>query len=249
MSKSSTTQLRREFDLPTGVAAWVVLTHLFVLASPLALLWATYEYAEQLPQPMANPAMVLFATAIYICATAFEVAQNSADRWYLIEATRSVADLLFNALLTIAFCCYAIGFGANMWLIGIAVLACVIYPFAYAIDHPLFRGINGVVLLIACFSLYELTDDPTSFLFLLGNGLGVYSILYLFKRRAQWIHGLAALLFGIGFLAWPAAIVNAATNSTMSWLAAGGIVLAGIVLAAAFTPVMSNSKPTPRQFG
>ena len=249
MNEAIATQLRREFDLPAGVAVWIVSTHVFVLATPLVLLWATYEYADQLARPMASPAMVLVATAIYIAATAFEVAQNSADRWYLVEATRSVADLFFNSLLTVAFCCYCIGFGANVWLIGVAVLACIVYPFAYVFDHPSFRALNGIVLLIACYSLFELTNDPMAFLFLLGNGLGVYTILYLFKRRAQWIHGLAALLFGIGFLAWPAALINAANGNSISWPAAGIIVTAGIVLAAALTPALSRAKATPRRNG
>ena len=116
MEKSFPQRLKEEFDLPTPVAVWVVITHIFVLASPLALIWAIHAYGHWLP--LANPILVQFASAVYIAATAFETAQNSADRWFLTEATRSVADLFFNSLITVAACMYTMGFYGNGCTVG-----------------------------------------------------------------------------------------------------------------------------------
>ena len=248
MSKSLAQQLREEFDLAAPVATWVVLTHIFVLATPLVLMWAIYKYADVMPLQMTSPSLVLLASAVYIGATAFEVAQNSADRWYLTEATRSVADLFFNSFMTVSFCMYTIGFSSTLWMTVIVVFLTILYPIAYIKDHPSFRGINGIVVVIACYSLYRVTGDPMAFLFMLGNALGVYCIVFLMKRRAQWIHGFAAFIFGLGFLAWPIAIVNAANGTQISWVFAAAIVTVTGLIAAAITPLMSKARETPRVY-
>jgi len=247
VSTSFAQQLRDEFDLPTPIAIWVVITHIFVLLCPLLLIWAVDIYAGLLPQALANATLVQLASAVYIGATAFEVAQNSADRWYLTEATRSVADLFFNSLMTVAFCMYAIGFYASSWMSVVAVVLTIIYPFAYIRNHPSHRGINGTVVLLATVSLYRVTGDPVAFLFLVGNGLAVYFILFLMKQRAQLLHGWAALVFGLAFLPWPWAIVSAARGEPTSWGWVIGITVMAGILAAGLTPFLKKMAPTPRR--
>ena len=97
-------------------------------------------------------------------------------------------------------------------------------------------------------SLYLLTDDPAVFLFMLGNAAGVFCILFLMKRRAQWMHGWGAFSFGLGFLAWPWAIINAVNGTQLSWLVTAGLFVAGAIVIGALTPLFSNAKATPRQF-
>jgi len=248
VNTSFSQQLREEFDLPTPIAIWVVVTHIFVLSCPLVLIWAIDKYAGLLPQPLANATLVQLASAVYIGATAFEVAQNSADRWYLTEATRSVADLFFNAFMTVAFCMYTIGFYGNFWMSVAAIILTIIYPFAYIKNHPSHRGINGTVVLLATASLFLVTGDPAVFLFLAGTGLGVYLITFLVKQHAQWLHGWAASVFGLAFLAWPWAIFNAGNGETTSWgLVIGMTVVAGIVVAG-LTPFLAKMSATPRRF-
>jgi hypothetical protein len=246
MEKSFEQQLREEFDLPTPVAVWVVLTHFFVLACPLALIWAVHEYGDMLPQAFANATLVQLASAIYIGATAFEVAQNSADRWYLTEATRSVADLFFNSFMTVTFCMYTIGFYGNIWMSIAAVILTLAYPIAYIKNHPSHRGISGTVVLLATISLFLVVRDPVVFLFLPGNGLAVFLILFLVRQRAQFLHGWAAFIFGLAFLPWPWAVFNAATGEPSSWgLVIGVTVVIGIG-AVALTPLLKKTKETPR---
>ncbi|MEC9374941.1 MAG: hypothetical protein VYA80_01060, partial [Pseudomonadota bacterium] len=218
MEKSIAKQLREEFDLKTPLAIWVAFSHLFVLATPLSLIWVVYYYNELMPHSMTSPILVMLACSVYLGATAFEVAQNSADRWYLTKVSRSVADLFFNGLMTLSFCMFTIGFSSTLWMTITAIFLTILYPIAYINNHPSFRAINGIVVIIACYSLYRITQDPMAFLFLLGNALGVYCIYFLIKSRAQWMHGLAAFIFGIGFFTWPLAILNAANGSQISWL-------------------------------
>lgn len=242
-------QLREEFEIPTHVATWVVLTHFFVLASPLALIWAVDVYGSLLPNAIAYPTLVKLASAVYIGATAFEVAQNSADRWYLTEATRSVADLFFNSFMTVAFCMYTIGFYSNVWMTSAAVVLTLLYPVAYINNHPSHRVLSNVVILLATLSLFLVTRDPAVFLFLSVNGLAIYLIVLLMKGHSQWLHGWGAFLFGVAFLAWPWAIMNAANGEQMSWIFVIGATVAVVVAAAAATPMMRKMKPTPRLYG
>ena len=190
--------------------------------------------------------LVKIASAIYIGAIAFELAQNSADRWYLTEPTRSVADLFFNALMTLAFCLYTIGFYANVWLTLIAVLLTLIYPLAYINDHPSHRGISGMVTLLATLSLYLVTGDPTVFLFLSLTGLGMYFILLLMRQHNQWMHGNAAFFFALSFLAWPWALRNAAVEQPNSWVFVIGVTLVFALIAALLRPWLARLAATPR---
>ena len=247
MKANSVHQLRREFDLTSAMASWIVVTHVFVLACPLLMIWAVDKFSGQLSTPFVFPTLIHIASAVYICATAFEVAQNSADRWYLTEATRSVADLLFNTFLTFAFWLYAVGFLGLGWWAAVAAVFTLLYPFAYIWNHPSHRGLTGAVVLIATMGLYQVTADPTVFLFIAGNGAGVYFILLLTRQHAQVMHGWAALSFGAGFLAWPWAVVNAAQGTQISWLALAIIVGAiGLVLAA-LTPLLTKLPATPHR--
>ncbi len=246
MEKSFARQLREEFDLPTPIAVWVVITHIFVLACPLALIWAIYAYGWQLP--LANPVLVQFASAVYIAATAFETAQNSADRWYLTEATRSVADLCFNSLITVAACMYTIGFYGNGWMSAAAVALTVAYPVAYIENHPAHRTISGSVVVLATISLFAVTGDPVAFLYLVGNFFGVFLIVQLFKYRSQWLHGWAALAFGLGFLAYPWAVVNAGRGTPPSWALVAGVTAVVILVAGLLTAFVAKFKVTPRVY-
>jgi len=248
MDKTFARQLREEFDLPGGIAAWVVVTHVWVLASPLALIWAIDAYADALPTALANATLVKLASAVYLGSTAFEVAQNAADRWYLTESTRSMADLVFNAGMTLAFCLYTIGFTGLNWL-GIATIALtLVYPVLYIKTTDAHRSVSGIVTLLATIALFFVTRDPATFLFMVGNFFGAYLIIVLIKHGSQWLHGWAAFMFGLGYLAWPLAIVNAARGTPMTWLQFGVITAAVIVGGALLTPLLRKLPKTPRTF-
>jgi len=247
MNTNTVLSFAREFDIPPGLAAAVLGTHIFVLFVPLAVIWAVDVYGAGLP--IAYPMLVKLASAVYIAATAFEVAQNSADRWYLTEATRSVADLFFNALMTLAFCLYTIAFSANIWMSAAAIILTLVFPFAYIRNHPAQRAFSGFVVLLGTVSLFVVTNDPTAFLFLVINGIAVYLIVVMFQCGSQWLHAWAAFVFGVAFLAWPWAIMNAASGATKSLLYVALIAGALIFVTALATPLMRRMPATPRYRG
>jgi hypothetical protein len=248
MEKTFTRQLREEFDLPVGIATWVAATHIWVLASPLALIWAVDIYADALPTALVNVTLVKIASAIYMASTAFEVAQNSADRWYLTEATRSVADMVFNVGMTFAFCLYTIAFTGFDWLAAVALAITVVYPVLYVRTTNAHRAIGGLVTLIATISLFLVTRDPAAFLFMVGNYFGAYLITLMIQNGSQSLHGWGAFMFGLGYLSWPLAIVNAANGTPMSWTQFGVITAVVIVVGAALTPLMRKMPKTPHTF-
>lgn len=102
---------------------------------------------------------------------------------------------------------------------------------------------------LATVSLYLVTEDPTAFLFLIGNGFGVYFIVFLIKTRAQWRHGWAAFIFGLGFLAWPWTIINARNGTPNSWWGIAGITAAIGVIGLALAPTLGKLEATPRLYG
>ena len=192
----------------------------------------------------------MIASAIYIGATAFEVAQNSADRWYLTEVTRSVADLFFNSLMTMAFSIYTIGFSGNGLDRSAYDSAHRTLPVSLTSkNHPSHRGINGTVILIATTSIYWITKDPIVFLFLVFTGVGVYFITFLMKTACAVVTWLRRLFLrpGVSCLA----VGDHKTppmGSKISWLTFGIATAIIVATAAAITPVLSRAKATPRQY-
>ncbi|MGI9342287.1 MAG: hypothetical protein ACR2QV_05520 [Gammaproteobacteria bacterium] len=248
MEKTFTRQLREEFDVPGGIAIGLIASHLWVLAMPLVMMWAVITYADALLVPLANPMLVVIASALYIGSTSFEVAQNAADRWYLTEATRSGADLVFNVGLTLSFCLYTIGFVGLNWLGLAAVVLTIVYPAVYIKTTDAHRSVSGIVTMLATIALFFVTWDPATFLFIVGNFIGAYLITILIKNGSQWLHAWAAFMFGVGYLAWPLAIVNAANDTPISWLQFGVITAVVGVAAAALTPLLRGLPRTPRAF-
>ena len=238
--------LREEFDLTVPMATWIVVTHVFVLACPLALIWAVSGYPDAAMTMFASPMLMQVAAAVYIASTAFEVAQNSADRWYLTEATRSVADCFFNSFMTLSFSLFTFGLLGAGWPAWLTLVLTAAYPVAYVFNHPAHRGISGTVVAVATLAFYLVSGDPVVWLFMVGNFLGVFFITLMIRTRAQFLHGLGALFFGIGFLSWPWAIMNAAAGVTMSWLVFGALTAAALILALVLLPLLAKLSATPR---
>ncbi len=143
---------------------------------------------------------------------------------------------------------YTIGFYGNGWMSAVAVALTVAYPIAYIQNHPAHRGISGVVVGLATVSLFLVTGDPVAFLYLVGTLFGVYLIVLLLDYRSQWLHGWAAFTFGLGFLAYPWAVVNAARASPASWALVAGITAVVILAAASLNLILPKLKVTPRVY-
>ena len=143
---------------------------------------------------------------------------------------------------------YTMGFYGNGWMSAVAVALTVAYPVAYIQNNPTHRGISGIVVGLATISLFLVTGDPIAFLYLVGNFFGVYLIVLLFQYRSQWLHGWAAFTFGIGFLAYPWAVVNAGRGEPASWALVAGITAAIILAVATLHLILPKLKVTPRVY-
>ncbi len=78
--------LKAQIDLPAPVAAWVLTAHAIALFSPLVLLWAVHANWDHVAEQANAPAFFYVAVAFMMASGAFEFAQNTADRWYLLRA-------------------------------------------------------------------------------------------------------------------------------------------------------------------
>ena len=76
--------LRAQIDLPAPVATWVLAAHAVSFLTPLVLLWAVHVNWEYVAGQAQAPAFLYVAVALMMASAAFEIAQNTADRWYLL---------------------------------------------------------------------------------------------------------------------------------------------------------------------
>ena len=89
MVTKPTDQLWADIDLRGGEAVWVLLAHLYALLVPVALCVAVYEHWGYLSGATDRPSLFFVAACLLTAGSAFEVAQNTMDRWYLTENTAS----------------------------------------------------------------------------------------------------------------------------------------------------------------
>ena len=92
-------------------AVWVLAAHTRIaLLTPLLLLWAVHANWGYVAAQAAVPGLFYVAVALMVAGAAFEIGQNTADRWYLEKGMGStdstaLADFLFylcNCLGTLA---------------------------------------------------------------------------------------------------------------------------------------------------
>jgi hypothetical protein len=198
---------------------------------------------------MASPMLLYLGILVYTVGIAFEVAQNSADRWYLVEPTRSIADGVFNSLMGVGFALVAIGCSDNVWLRAAMVLFALVFPITYYKDMSLGRPLMGWLQIGANVGLYLAFGDHVVLLHLLFTFVGVFFLIYLFKTFAQWLHGLAAATFTLAILAWPLAMWRFAEGHSPSWLVTGGGAAVALLILGVFFPLAKNAQATPRKEG
>ena len=161
--------LKAQIDLPGPVAIWVLGAHTIALLTPLLLLWAVYANWEFVFARTIAPAFFYVAVALMMASAAFEIAQNTADRWYLTvgmgSTTRAaLADFLFymcNALSMLALITACIG--GFWWLLGLCALVAGVFAFLYLTGRQPFMAF-GVLGAGSILSLYFAFNNPILFL-------------------------------------------------------------------------------------
>ncbi len=240
-------RLRAQIDLPTPVAIWVLLAHAVALFSPLTLLWVGHDRGAALDDLLAAPFALHVAAALFLVASAFEIAQNTTDRWYYEGPYPAFSDLLFNA--GIAFGLGALGLAAGidrLWVVAVVVVAAAAFPVLYLAGRVPYPA-TGVLGIAGTGLLWHALDNPAVLLLLVfTTGLNLYFLELVVRTRAQSLHGAIALTNGVGLLTVPLAIDQAVRGEPMS-LATVGLIAAAIGVAAllAWRP-LSRLAQTPR---
>ena len=243
--------MRAQIELPAPVAVWVLAAHAIALLTPLLLLWAVHANWGYVASQAAEPGIFYVAVALMVAGAAFEIGQNTADRWYLEKGMGStdstaVADFLFylcNCLGTLALIAGCMG--DLWWLMGVSVTVAGAFVFLYLTGREPFMAL-GILGLISTTTLYLTFGNPIVFLQIVAGQLTLYFFTLLLKTRAQSLHGCVALVStsGIWTVAW--AIFSGAAGKPQTWLFVVLFGAAVALLALALKPRLEQLAATPR---
>ena len=239
-------RVANQIDLPSGTAWFVLLAHLFVLFSSLSVVVAVESHRAYLETVLYSPTLVSLGAGVYVAGIAFEVAQNAIDRWYLTEATKGFCDMLFYTFMMAGFGLMTMGCIDNPWLWAAAIALVIAFPIAYLVDTVAQFPALGWSMILCDAAAYLALETPIIVLHTVITMIALGYLAILMKTHAQWLHGVAASLFGLAIFAWPVAIASAASGSVLGWWETGAIALgAGALLGVSF-PLLSRSGATPR---
>lgn len=209
-------------EIPWAEAVWVLTAHLYATLVPLALSVAVYYHWDYLVATTYNPFLLYIAVGLMCAGSAFEVAQNTIDNWYLTSDVGSangvgLCDFLFYWLITAAqaLCAIAIG-GGSWWVTLVAVSAVLIFPICYFRQVAHFAPLLVVNLLVV-FLVHSAFGDPIIFLQILLTGVTLYFFAVLQRTGAQVIHGFTTLAASSGIWLFVWALKNGAAGTPSSW--------------------------------
>lgn len=242
-------------DLPAPVAAWVLMAHAYALLTPLVLVFAVEGHREYLATVTAYPVLFFVAAAVLCAGSAFEIAQNAIDRWYIRPGTGSAGepafcDFLFSACITAGQALVAIAIaGDRPWVLAVALLALMAQPACYLGRFAVFAPL-AVTGLLATVVAYRAFGDPLVFLQLLLVAVTLYFFTALLRTRAQALHGFTTAAAASGMWLLAAAIGHGARGETTAVEALGAVVLvAGALAALAWRPLLALPATPPTTGG
>ncbi len=244
-------QVMAQVEIRGPVAAWVLGAHLYAILVPLALCIAVNQHWDYLLAHTYSPFLFYIVVGLFCAGSAFEVAQNAMDRWYLTRDCASALGSGFNDMLAVwfmtagqALMAVAIG-GESWWVVAIAILAVLAFPVFYLAEKAVFLPMAVMGILTAVLG-YMAFGDPVIFLQLLLAQVTMFFFNALLATGAQVLHGFttAAASSGVWFLIW--AISNGAAGTPTSWIFVGGVVVAAVILRFALWPVLTRLPKSPR---
>jgi hypothetical protein len=244
--------LANDIDLPIPTALWVLAAHLYALLVPLVLVTAVTHHWAELVRLTAYPIFFFVATGLMMAGSAFEIAQNTIDRWYLTPEVGSAngtgfCDMLFYACIVasqgfVVLACM----GDIAWFSVPAVALMLIAPLLYLRQTAHFVPLSVLGVLAAVTAFLRL-GEPAIFLQLLLAPLTILLFVALLRTGNQVLHGCTtvAASSGVLFLAW--GIHSGATGETSGWnVTLGAAVVTGL-LVLAVRPWLYQLPPTPRR--
>ncbi|MFQ5635258.1 MAG: hypothetical protein ACE5G3_08000 [Gammaproteobacteria bacterium] len=238
-------------ELTGPEAAWVLGAHLYATLVPLVLVLAATHHREYLLATTSEPFLFHAAAVMLAAGSAFEVAQNALDKWYLTPESASAngvgfCDMLFYWFVTAGQAVLALAIaGGAWWVTAIAWATVVAFPVCYLTGTAHFAPM-GVAGLLVAVTGYLAFRDPVIFLSVFLAGVTMYFYGALLKTGAQILHGLttAAASSGIWFFVW--AVHNGAEGTQHSWQFAAGIMIVTVIAMALGWPVIARLPPSER---
>ncbi len=240
-----------DIDLPLPTAIWVLGAHLYALLVPLVLVTAVTHHWDELATLTAYPLLFYVAAGVMMAGSAFEIAQNTIDRWYLTPESGSAkgtgfCDLLFYTCIVASQALVAVAcMGDRIWVTLPAVVLTALFPWLYV--HQLVQFLPMSLLgLLAAATAYTQLGQPVIFLQLLLVPLTLYLFGALLQTGNQVLHGFTtvAASSGVLFLSW--GIHAGVAGEAHSWSRVLLIVSITGVLALLLRPWLYSLRPTPR---
>lgn len=244
-------RLSHDVQLPLPTAVWVLGAHLYALLVPLVLITALTHHWEGVSVSVDYPILLYFAAGMMMAGSAFEIAQNGIDKWYLTPETGSAegtafCDFLFYWSIVISQALVALAcMGQNPAVVIISTLGVVTFPFFYTRQIAPFLPL-AVLGFLSVATAYLRFNDPVIVLQLLLSPLTMYFFGSLLKTGAQLLHGFttAAASSGVLFLAW--GIHGGLEGQPQSWPAVIAVIVLTLLAALALRPLLLKLQRTPR---
>jgi hypothetical protein len=243
-------EISDSISLPLPVAVWVLSAHFYALVIPLVLVWAVSANWEYVTLNADMPYLFFVAVALMMAGSAFEIAQNSIDKWYLKPEQGSVngvgfCDMLFYWFVVASQAAVAIACKGDWWWMSVLVgLLALVFPVFYLKQWAPFR-VLGLLGLISLATAYLSFFNPVILLQLGLTPMTMFFFGLLLKTGAQQLHGFttSSAASGVVFLAW--GIVGAAAGEMMSWWMLLGIVATVAIVLTLLRPVLEKLPTTP----
>lgn len=244
-------QILDQMDIRGPVMLWILSAHLYAVLMPLVLIFAAVRHQEYLRQVTDYPGLFYVAVGLLCASGAFEVAQNTADRWYLTPETASangkgLCDFLFYWFATAGQGALLIGLGgASGWVSSLGIAAVLAFPLFYLTRTGPFAPLSVVGLLVMWLG-YRRFGDPVIFLQLLSIAATLYFFAALLRTGSQALHGFTTAVSASGLWFLALAIANGASGTPFEWATVAGLALATALLGVAAWPQLLRLGPTPR---
>ncbi len=236
--------------LPPATAAWVLTAHAIALLLPLGLVWVVATDFAAVSARVDYPALFFVVAAVMLAGSAFEIAQNTIDHWYLTPASasaqgKSFCDLLFYWMIVASQGLVIIAcVGQWSWVTAVVALLIAAYPWCYPRRRldilPL--ALLGLGAIAAGYYRFE---SPVFLLQVFVTPLvnGLFGALL--RTGAQFLHGFVTLAAAANaaLLIW--AIASSVAGPPVSWLTCGGIALAMVSVPLILPRVTRGLTATP----
>lgn len=232
-------------------AVWVLTAHLYALLMPLTLCVAVYYNWDYLVASTYSPVLFYIAAGLLCAGSAFEVAQNAFDGWYLTSDSPSAngtgfADFLFYWLITAGQGLCALAIAGDIWWVGfITIAAVLLFPFCYILRMAYIAPMAAVSALTVCLA-FVVFGDPVIFLQLLLGGVTMFFFGALLETGAQVIHGFTTVSASSGTWFFIHALFSGASGSSHSWALVAGVTGATIVAGLLLWPVLTRLPASER---